>query len=410
MFPDGFWWGTAASSTQAEGAAPAADWSAWEAAGHAPRSGDGNGFARRHRDDFAMLAAHGLTQHRLSIEWARIEPSEGKHDHDEIERYRELLAAARAEGVAPWVCLHHFTLPGWFQHDRRGFLDDKARGYYWPRHVAFCAETFGDLVAGWKPINEPVAYAFGGYLMGVNPPGTRDLGAFLDAYRGILLAQRDAWRELRGGSAPVATIHNLSPVFAVVDSREGRRARDSVDEILWGVWLRAERDGILALPGRPEEEIADLREACDLIGFSYYNAMGVQPDLAMVPYPADRPVGPLGYATWPEGLALTLRRLADEVPNRPLLLCELGFGTRVAGGRDVEDPARVAYLEECLSIVEGAIGDGIDLRGVFFWTGVDNYEWHHGYDVAFGLFDREREPRPSATAVAEFVARARRAG
>ena len=408
MSPDEFWWGTAASSTQAEGAAPASDWFAWERAGKAPPSGDGNGFADRYADDFALYAGHGLDHHRLSIEWARIEPSEGRRDQYEIERYRELLTAAREAGIHPWVCLHHFTLPAWFQGER-AFLDDKARGYFWPRHVAFCAETFGDLVYGWKPINEPVAYAFAGYLTGANPPGLSDLAKFFDAYRGTLLAQRDAWRELRGAGMPVATIHNLSPVFAMFDTRECREARDAIDDALWGIWLRAERDGVIAIPGKAAEEVADLREACDLVGFSYYNASGVLPDLSLVPYPANRPVGPLGYAPWPEGLGLTLRRLAEELPDRPLLLCELGLGTEAArgerSGSGAADSPRSAYLSECLEIVEEAVDDGIDLRGVFFWTGVDNYEWHHGFATEFGLFTRDREPRASAAVAREYATR-----
>ncbi len=389
---DDFWWGTAASSTQCEGAAPASDWFEWERRKKVPESRDGNDFARRYADDFALYREHGFTHHRLSIEWARIEPEEGKRDQAEIERYLEILETARACGIEPWVCFHHFTLPGWFQ-DERAFLDDKARGYYWPRHVAFCAETFGDLVFGWKPINEPVAYAFGGYLMGVNPPGLTDLGKFFDAYRGVLLAQRDAWRELRGGGKPVATIHNLSPVFAMHDSPEGKNARNVIDDVLWGIWLRAERDGVLAFPGRVEQRVDDLRGVGDLIGFSYYNASGVLPDLSMVPYPTNLPRGPLGYAPWPEGLGLTIRRLADELPNRALLLCELGFGSRT--GVD-EENARSDYLSECLDIVAEAINDRIDLRGVFFWTGVDNYEWDHGFSAEFGLFTRNREPKPAA--------------
>lgn len=403
MLPEDFWWGTAASSTQCEGAAPASDWFAWERSGRVPESGDGNGFARRYAQDFALSREHGLVHHRLSIEWARIEPQEGKRDIAEIERYTEMLNEAREQGILPWLCFHHFTLPGWFQ-DERAFLDDKVRGYYWPRHVAFCAETFGDLVFGWKPINEPVAYAAGGYLTGVNPPGLNDPGKFFDAYRGVLLAQRDAWRELRGGGKPVATIHNLSPLFAMFDTPECRRARDSIDDTLWGIWLRAERDGVLEIPGRVAETVPDLRGACDLIGFSYYNASGVLPDLSMVPYPQGRPLGPLGYVPWPEGLALTIRRLADELPDRALLLCELGFGTFA---ERPDEPARDGYLRECLAIVEEAVDDNIDLRGVFFWTGVDNYEWDHGFAAEFGLFTREREPKPAAEMIAEFVAQAR---
>jgi beta-glucosidase len=352
-----------------------------------PPSGDGNGFASRYAEDFALYAQYGLTHHRLSIEWARIEPVEGKRDDSAIEHYLSVLTAAQAAGVAPWVCLHHFTLPGWFtEMGEGGFVDDRARSYYWARHVAFCAETFGDLVFGWKPINEPNAFAAVYF----------QTARRFDVLAATLLAQRDAWRELRGGGKPVATIHNLSPIFG------SGKAAMRISEFMWNVWLRAERDGILAVPGRAEREVPDLREACDLIGFSYYSAMGVGLDGSIGPYPPDARVGPMGYAPWSEGLALVLRRLAEELPDRPLLICEHGVGTD-------DDSWRCDVLRESLSYVEEAINDGIDVRGFFHWTGVDNYEWNHGYDVQFGCFTRDREPRGSAELLREY-AQASRSG
>ncbi|MDQ1384755.1 MAG: beta-glucosidase [Actinomycetota bacterium] len=385
-FGSDFWWGTGASSTQAEGAAPASDWFALERAGTMPPSGDGNGFGQRFDEDFALYAQHGLTHHRLSIEWARIEPEEGRRDNAAVEHYLEVLTSARAAGVSPWVCLHHFTLPGWFTEMGGGFVDDRARSYFWARHVAFCAETFGDLVFGWKPINEPGAYA------GIYPHRQRRfemLGA-------VLLAQRDAWRELRGGGKPVATIHNLSPVFTVADTIPADAMQARLDAMMWDVWMRADRDGVLELPGRPPVEVADLREACDIIGFSYYSATGVDAEGKIVPYPPSARVGSMGYAPWSEGLAIVLHRLHDELPGRPLLICEHGIGTD-------DDDWRCDILRESLSLVERARDDGVDVRGFFHWTGVDNYEWSRGFDVQFGCFTREREPRGSAELLRSFA-------
>ena len=382
-----FWWGTGASSTQAEGAAPASDWYALEQSGAMPRSGDGNGFATRYADDFALYAGHGLTHHRLSIEWARIEPEEGRRDEAAIEHVTQVLTAARDAGVAPWVCLHHFTLPGWFTElGEGGFVDDHARSYHWARHVAFCAETFGDLVFGWKPVNEPGAYA------AVYPHRKRRF----DMLGAMLLAQRDAWRELRGGGKPVATIHDLSPAFTVADTIPAVRTRDGFEAMMWKVWMQADRDGVLELPGRAPREVPDLREACDLVGFSYYSATGIDAEGKITPYPTNARVGPMGYAPWSEGLALVLHRLHDELPGRPLLICEHGVGTD-------DDAWRCDVLRESLAIVESAINDGIDVRGFFHWTGVDNYEWDHGFDVRFGCFTREREPRGSAELLAEYA-------
>jgi beta-glucosidase len=377
-----FFWGTAASSTQAEGAAPASDWSALEQAGAMPVSGAGNGFGARYAEDFELYASYGLTHHRLSIEWARIEPVEGQRDDAAVEHYMSVLTAARAAGVSPWVCLHHFTLPGWFTEvGEGGFVDDRARSYFWARHVAFCAETFGDLVFGWKPINEPAAYAMLYY---------RGAARRRDVLGATLLAQRDAWRELRGGGKPVATIHNLSPIFG---------SSPQLSALLWDIWMRADRDGILELPGRAPREVPDLREACDLIGFSYYSATGIaEEDGSIVPYPSGARVGPMGYAPWSEGLAIVLRRLHEELPGRPLLVCEHGVGTD-------DDAWRCEILDESLGLLSAAIADGVDVRGFFHWTGVDNYEWNHGYTVPFGCFTRDREPRGSAELLQSFATR-----
>jgi beta-glucosidase len=387
-FPDDFWWGTAASSTQAEGAAPRADWWRWEQEGRAPRSGEGNGFGHRFAEDFELFAEHGLTHHRLSIEWARIEPVEGKHDQDEIDRYTDMLRAARHAGVEPWVCLHHFTLPGWFSDDMKGFLDDRGRSYYWARHVDFMAETFGDLVAGWKPINEPLAYAAAGWLLGWYPPGKEDVAGFHQALEATHLANHEAWRLLRSGDKPVATVHNLSPLFAGEDPA-ARAMLETFDDVYWRCWLRAQTDGVLCVPGRAAIERDDFAEAFDLIGFSYYSAERVLPDATTSPYPDGARVGPLGYAPWSEGLGLTLRRLADELPGRDLLVCEHGVGTG-------DDEWREEILKGSLTQVEAALDDGVPIKGFFHWTAVDNYEWLHGFEVPFGLFDRDRNARPSA--------------
>ena len=127
-------WGTGASSTQSEGAAPHSDWIEWENTGHAPHSLNGNGFSTRYAEDFALLCDLGLVHHRLSIEWARVEPTQGVHDQEAIRHYREMLIAANSAGIRPWVCLHHFTLPQWFAN-LGGFLVDENRTSHWQRHV-----------------------------------------------------------------------------------------------------------------------------------------------------------------------------------------------------------------------------------------------------------------------------------
>ena len=371
-WPEGFIWGTGASSTQTEGASPGSDWTAWEAAGRAPRSGDGNGFATRYAEDFALYAEHGLTHHRLSLDWNRLEPRQGHHPEEEVERYRAILQAGRDAGLSVWVCLHHFTLPGWFVDDLHGFRDDKNGRLLWSRHVDWVGETFGDLVFGWKPINEPTFYAIGGHLLGFIPPGHHDRDEAARVLTTMHQAGADAARLLRTPATPTATVEALIPIFRAEDTSTSVEAAAELEEIWWGSW---------ADPAQLEHY--------DYLGFSYYSAIGVRGDGSIGPWPVDGKPGPQGYVRWAEGFAHILDRLAAEHPGRPILISEAGIGTD-------DDQQRNDYVEAVLDIARGAIAGGVDLRGIFWWTGIDNYEWGQGFDVRFGLFDRDRNPKPAA--------------
>ncbi|HUC03866.1 MAG TPA: family 1 glycosylhydrolase [Acidimicrobiales bacterium] len=390
-WPDGFMWGTGASSTQCEGAAPHSDWYGWERAGHAPLSGQGNGFGSRYRQDFEALASLGLTHHRLSLEWARLEPQAGQHDPDAVAHYRDVLAAAAGAGVTPWACLHHFTLPQWFA-DRGGFLVEENRTTYWARHVRFVAETFADLVGGWQPVNETNYYAALAYRNGGGPPGHDDREEWSVASEQIHLATAEAAVTLRETGAPVSSIFGVSCEVPLDGSESTRTRAASIRAVHWDPWVGLVRDGVLRVKGRPPVERPDLAGCFDLLGFSYYATTGVR-DGAVVRYPQDAPRSPLGYSIWADGLGLVLDRLADLFPGHPVLVAEYGVGTD-------DDAFRAEYLAEGIAAVRRALRRGVDVRGFFHWTAVDNYEWLHGYDVSFGLLDRDRVVRPSARVLA----------
>jgi beta-glucosidase len=312
-----------------------------------------------------------------------------------------VLDAARAAGIEPWVCLHHFVLPRWT--GPAGFRDWPRLRDRWRRHVEFVAETFGDQVAGWKPINEPSAYAFAGFLQDRHPPGGRDLAATMEALEGIHLAKYEAASILRQAGRPVATIHAVVPMFAGDDTSESRARLELFDGAVWGCWMGALRDGVLRVPTRAAIEVQDYPAVFDLVGFSYYLSATVTAGTALGPYPTGRPVGPMGYVPWSGGLGLALDRLAAELPGRPLLISEHGVGTH-------DDAFRCEVLRESLDLVARRIAAGMDVRGFFHWTGVDNYEWSRGFSVPFGIFDRHRRPKPSAELLRTFTASRTAAG
>jgi beta-glucosidase len=393
QWPDGFMWGTGASSTQCEGAATSSDWWDWERAGRAPSSGDGNGFGTRYAEDFALLADLGLTHHRLSIEWARIEPEPGVHDARAVEHYRQVLTAARAAGITPWVTLRHFTLPRWFAEDG-GFTVAANRTGAWARHVDFMAETFGDLVGGWKPVNETNLYAllhYGGFGL---PPGHDDLDEVALVDEQIQLANAEAAVRLRRTGVPVASVFGLAATVALDDDPATASFVEFLDDGLWHPGLGLFRDGVLRSRGREPIERPDLAGAFDLIGFSYYMTLGVQAG-ALVTYPPQARISSIGYGVHPDGVGLVLDRLHAELPGTPLLVAEFGIGTS-------DDTERAGYLTRGLEVVQERLVGGVDVAGFFHWTGIDNYEWLHGFepDAAFGIIDADRNLKPSAAVLA----------
>jgi beta-glucosidase len=382
-FPVGFSWGTASSATQSQGATPADNWWDWEQAGKAPRSGDGNGFDKLYASDFALLADWGFSDHRLSLDWARLEPQPGQHDRQAIEHYRQILLAGRDAGLTMWVCLLHTALPAWFAAEG-GFLSPTASAT-WARHVDFIAETFGDLADGWMPVNNPTAYAQKAYLTGTFPPGHTSQEEFLTALQAIHQADFEAALRLRQGGKPTSTNEALLQLHPADDSDDAAAATALVDAVVWGSWLNLART--------PRYE-----DAFDRYGFSYYFTAAVNSSGELQPYPAGEPVGPQGYVSWAPGLGEVLARLDAELPGKRFLVAEIGYG-----GND--DTARAAYLQAALDQVRDAIADGVDITGVHFWTGVDNYEWLEGDTVPFGLFDRNRVPRPSARIIQSSIRR-----
>jgi beta-glucosidase len=370
------WWGTASSSVQAEGACPQDDWYAWEDAGRAPRSGTGNGFAERYHDDLALLARWGFTDHRLSINWARVQPESGRVDPAAVEYYRDVLGAGRDAGLRMWVTLLHTALPQWLA-DAGGVLAP-AFPVQWTQWVDTAAQHFGDLVAGWMPINSPTSLAQKAYLTGTFPPGSQSVEEFFLALSTVHQADFDAALRLRRTGRPTCSSESLTAAVPADDSPEAEAMVALWDSAVWDSWLRHAHSDTHA-------------EAFDYYGFSYYTVSAVDGQGGTQPYPPEATPGPLGYVPWSDGLVLVLRRLAQELPGRPLVVTELGFGG--------DDEGRVDYLQRSLRHINQARADGTNVAGVFFWTGIDNYEWLAGDSVPFGLFDQARRPRPSAELV-----------
>jgi beta-glucosidase len=310
-----------------------------------PASRDGNGFRTRYADDLALLAEHGITHHRLTIEWARLEPYPDRWDLDEVAHLRRVLAAARAADVAVWACLLHGSAPGWFTDDQRGWLDDKAV-LTWARHVDRTAEALGDLVAGWVPIHEPELTARVGYGDGTFPPGRHRDDDHHDARVALLAAEAEAARLLRTGPAPVAVTARPAGERHRAETRDG-------DDLLV---VAAPVDGLEGALERIAEDAADARMLV------VTGDPGVDDAIAGVAF-ADPASGDAAAAASGTAAGVSERR-----------------AQRLAGA---------------VAVVADARAGGLPIVGAFHQPAIDGYEWHRGFDAHLGLFDRDRNPRPA---------------
>jgi beta-glucosidase len=243
-------------------------------------------------------------------------------------------------------------------------------------------------VFGWQPVNETNYYPAAAYLGRGWSPGHNDLEEYRTVSQQMHLATADAAVRLKQTGKPVASIFGLSTLELLDDEPATLEFAERFYNANWNAGIGLFRDGVLRFANCQAIDRSDLQGSFDLIGFSYYCAHGVR-NGHIVPYPESNNPSPLGYSIWPDGLGLVLDRLHTELPDTPLLIAEYGVGAS-------DDLTRAEYLSAGLKLTHDAIQRGIDIRGLFHWTAVDNYEWLHGFDLQFGIINADRTIKPSA--------------
>ncbi len=393
-FPRGFLWGAATSSHQVEGGNRWNDWWAFEQAGRVPHA---SGEACRHYElyehDFDLARAAGQNAHRFSIEWSRVEPNEGEWNADAIDHYRDVIAALRRRGLEPVVTLHHFTLPTWAAE--RGGWTSRHIVRWFARYADHVARELGEGIRYWVTVNEPTVYVKHAYALGDWPPGRKGAwGRVLLVLANLARAHRIARARVRARRpATLVGFAHSAPVLQPCDpSRLGDRAATWFrDVVLNRAFFRLMGAGV---PG--------VRVPFDFVGLNYYTRAVVRGTRSgIVPFAGteclsehhvDRgPRNDVGWEVYPAGLLQTLRRFASY--GVPLIVTENGIAT-------ADEDLRATFLLEHLVQLAQALGEGIDVRGYFYWSLIDNFEWAAGTTARFGLFavdysTFERSARPA---------------
>lgn len=380
QFPERFAWGTSTSAYQIEGGGTNTDWWRYERAEgtHCVEPcGDACDSWNRYDEDLDLIVDLGLNSFRLSVEWARIEPERGVISREALEHYRAVLDACHARSILPVVTLHHFTLPLWVA-DLGGFESPEIASLM-GNYARVVGEALGDLFGIACTVNEPNIVAMMGYLIGAFPPAQSSLERFVEvnqALRACHVAMRDALRATPG-DYPIGLTLSMHEYEALAG---GEDLLNSMRHEMEDQYLRGVVDD-------------------DYLGVQCYTKFVIGPEgLIVTP---DGELTAMGYLFWPQSVEYTLRRAASFV-DIPLIMTENGIGTD-------DDEQRVRYLTGALQGLSNVISDGIDVRGYFQWSLLDNFEWTLGYRPKFGIVavDRTtfaRTPKPSARWFANAVA------
>lgn len=387
--PEGFLLGASSSAHQVEGNNKNNDWWMYEEMGRLPLSGNAADHYNRFEADFGLAKQIGLNAMRISIEWSRIEPQEGKWAVGEIEHYKKVLRKLKELGMVRMVTLHHYTLPVWLAE--QGGFESKKGVQAFARFAWFVAQNLGSDIDLWITINEPEIYAAMSYRFGIWPPFKKNLRLFLRMIGNLIKAHKAAYRAIK----------QVDPNAQIGIAKNSAYLEPYRDKFL---------DRMVVRVGNffgNHYFLRRIKKQMDFIGLNYYFYERLQFDfksgfkqmnhnfdvktLTVVPTD-EQPRSDMGWRTYPEGIYYLLRALKKY--GKPIYITENGIA-------NARDEMRQRFITEHLFWIKKAIDFGVDVRGYFYWSLTDTYEWHDGFNPIFGLIEvdfetQERKIRPSA--------------
>lgn len=433
-FPEGFLFGAATAAYQIEGTSfggcGPCHWDSFAATpGNVVRAEDGAiacDHYHRWPQDLDLLSQGQFDAYRFSTSWARVMPDGVTVNPEGVAFYDRLVDGMLERGLKPFQTLYHWELPsaladkgGWANRDTAQRFADFA---------ATITKTLGDRVQAIATINEPWCVAWLSHFMGIHAPGLRDIRAAARAMHHILLAHGQAVQALRAMGQPnlgiVLNFDHTTPASPAPEDVAAAARWDAIfnrwfiEGIARQAYPAEALEGLAPhMPAGWQDDMATIGQPLDWLGVNYYTRHRVAaatgaPWPATRDVPGDLPKTQMGWEIYPDGLRHFLTWLArDQVGNLPIYVTENGMANadHLANGA-VADPVREDYLFAHLAATKQAIAEGANVKGFFYWSLLDNYEWAEGYEKRFGLvhvdFDTlARTPKSSYHALARAIAR-----
>ena len=435
-FPADFVWGAATSAYQIEGS-PLADGagpSIWQRFAHTPgmmANGDTGDIAcdhyHRYKDDVQLMRALGLKSYRFSIAWGRVLPDgTGRINQKGLDFYSRLVDELLENGIEPNATLFHWDLPAALD-DRGGWLNRDSADWF-GEYASVVFKALDGKVKLWSTINEPWVVTDGGYLHGALAPGHRNKYEAPIAAHNLMRASGAGIQAYRAvGKHQIGVVFNIEPKYSASDNPKDlaatRRAQAYMNEqfadpALLGSYPPELKDIFEdAWPDFPQDDFSLTKQAVDFVGINYYTRSVVRHDKHAYPligkrvYQRNTTHSETGWEVYEKGLKDTLVWFKDRYGNIPIYITENGaafYDPPVAESDVVQDPLRVGYLRKHLRALHESIEAGVNVKGYYAWSLLDNLEWSLGFSKRFGLyhvdfFTQKRTPKASAKFYANVI-------
>jgi beta-glucosidase len=397
-FPKDFIWGVATAAHQVEGYNTNNQWYLWESTVDASgkpmiSGGQKSGIAcdhwRRYSQDIGLMKELGVKSYRFSVEWSRIEPQEGVFDSLAIRHYQDVCDSLIADGIVPMVTLHHFTNPIWFE--RKGAFEKKENVADFIRFTEVIYMALKDRVKLWCTINEPAVYVVGGYFQGDMPPGKKDPKLAAVVLRNILEAHVQAYHKIKslpgGDQMKVGLVKNMTQMDPYRKWHLGDWVlANLMDGVFNGTTINFLKTGkyrfVMPTMAKLIDENPKAKGALDFIGLNYYShynykfSFNLDKAFQAKLLPGEIKTD-MDYASYPEGFYRAIKTVSEF--GVPIYITENGIA-------DARDDRRAGFISQYLFAVSKALSDGYNIKGYYYWTLIDNFEWSLGYDMEFGLY------------------------
>lgn len=414
-FPTDFLWGTATAAHHVEGDLTNS-WSAWEDAGGHVYQNQRHGRAcewrfGRWREDFQRMSDLNTNTHRLSVEWSRIQPQPDTWDDEALEQYSAMIDDLLARGIVPMVTLHHFTNPLWIEN-AGGWLNPKTVEHF-TRFTERVLDVLGERVIFWCTFNEPMVYAVQAYLVGFFSPGGKNPWKMYTCAEMLLRAHAAAYQVIKAKNpaAQVGVAKHIVAFEAAPPKLINGRLTGLPRKVFNQAFVDALISGVLEFPARRRVMLPDLAGTSDYIGLNFYQRYRVafkplalrSGFITQIPDPNSPPPPPLWGEIYPQGLYDVIMRMYKQT-HLPIYITETGTP-------DIGDEVRRWYIAQAVHAIWRAINFNIPVKGLYYWSLVDSFEWTAGYNpqFRFGLYEMDfesqaRTKRPSGDFYGEICA------